>query len=404
LNKTFSCWTGQRYDVIVEANQAISNYYFRVTTGGGLCDGPNEQNAAGNTKGAIFNYDGAGNQIPTSSPAILSSGCIEEAGLIPLHQTTVPTSSSTTSLHLSADFSGAPVWMVNGQAIHIDWSKPTLSYVSDGVYTLPPQDNGIVVSSADWVYLLIQNDTPLPHPIHLHGHDFWVLSESVGNDPVASSVISATSAGSSTGSAIHTGESASSIATYTSESASSIVTYKSESTSESASSSVTYSTISTFRWTNATYSRSSVSSYSTSGGASSPAPISTSSAAWWTPSPNITSQESSFPTATLRPRATGKLNVPIRRDTYTVQGNTANTPGAGGSVLIAYRADNPGAWLLHCHIPWHVSGGLGVQILERPAEIKSKVLVDDAELTSGCATWNTFQDAASKIVQPDSGL
>jgi FtsP/CotA-like multicopper oxidase with cupredoxin domain len=364
--------------VIVEANQAVSNYYFRVTTGGGLCDGPNEQNTAGNTKGAIFSYEGAGNQIPTSAPATLSSGCTEESGLIPLHQTTVPSPSNPTSLHLSADLSGAPIWMINGQAIHIDWSKPTLSYVTDGVYTLPPQDNAIVVSNAGWVYLLVQNDTPLPHPIHLHGHDFWVLSESVGNNGVASS---ATSAGSSTGSV-----------TSTSSSVSSSVTSQREIVNPSA----TFSPTSTIRWSNTTYSGSSASSSSTSGGASSWAPTSTSSTVWWTPSPSTT--------APLRPRATGALNVPIRRDTYTVQGNPANIPGAGGSVLIAYRADNPGAWLLHCHIPWHVSGGLGVQFLERPSEIKSKVLADNAELTNGCSAWNTFQDAASRIVQADSGL
>jgi hypothetical protein len=111
-----------------------------------------------------------------------------------------------------------------------------------------------------------------------------------------------------------------------------------------------------------------------------------------------------LPTGRLRLRATGTFDVPIRRDTYTVSGNPANIPGAGGSVLIAYRADNPGAWLLHCHIPWHVSGGLGVQLLVRPAEIKSKVLTDDTELANGCITWNTFQAGAARIVQPDSGL
>jgi FtsP/CotA-like multicopper oxidase with cupredoxin domain len=377
--------------VIVEANQAISNYYFRVTTGGGQCDGPNEQYTAGNTKGAIISYKGAGNQPPTSSPATLKSGCIEEAGLIPLHRTAVPPPSSTTSLHLSADFSGAPTWMVNGQAIHIDWSRPTLSYISEGVYTLPPQDNAIVVSKADWVYLLIQNDTPLPHPIHLHGHDFWVLSQSDGNNVVAST---ATSVASSTGSPTGTSESTSSTFTRTHESGSSIVTHTSESvssiithTSESASYSATQSSTSTIRWTNTTFSR-----------------TSSSSTAWWTPSPSTKTREYSVPTATLRPRATAALDIPIRRDTYTVQGNPSNVPGAGGSILIAYRADNPGAWLLHCHIPWHVSGGLGVQFLERPAEIKTEGLADSAVFTDGCATWNTFQAAAARIVQPDSGL
>ena len=33
---------------------------------------------------------------------------------------------------------------------------------------------------------------------------------------------------------------------------------------------------------------------------------------------------------------------PMRRDTVTVP--------PGGSTTIRFRADNPGAWLLHCHV------------------------------------------------------
>lgn len=30
---------------------------------------------------------------------------------------------------------------------------------------------------------------------------------------------------------------------------------------------------------------------------------------------------------------------------------------AGGFVAIAFKPDNPGAWLMHCHIAWHASAG-----------------------------------------------
>jgi hypothetical protein len=36
-----------------------------------------------------------------------------------------------------------------------------------------------------------------------------------------------------------------------------------------------------------------------------------------------------------------------------------------GYVIIAFKADNPGNWLMHCHIAGHASFGLGAQILER---------------------------------------
>jgi hypothetical protein len=37
---------------------------------------------------------------------------------------------------------------------------------------------------------------------------------------------------------------------------------------------------------------------------------------------------------------------------------------AKGYVVIAFKADNPGTWLVHCHIAFHISAGLGMQILE----------------------------------------
>ncbi|TGO13496.1 hypothetical protein BTUL_0068g00030 [Botrytis tulipae] len=38
-------------------------------------------------------------------------------------------------------------------------------------------------------------------------------------------------------------------------------------------------------------------------------------------------------------------------------------------VVIAFYTDNPGAWIMHCHIAWHTSEGLAVQILERESEL-----------------------------------
>ena len=33
--------------------------------------------------------------------------------------------------------------------------------------------------------------------------------------------------------------------------------------------------------------------------------------------------------------------------------------------MIAFKTDNPGAWLVHCHIARHAAEGLALQILER---------------------------------------
>ena len=48
------------------------------------------------------------------------------------------------------------------------------------------------------------------------------------------------------------------------------------------------------------------------------------------------------------------------------------SPGPGsppGYTVIGFKTDNPGAWVMHCHIIWHVDGGLALQWIERPDEI-----------------------------------
>jgi Multicopper oxidase len=64
-------------------------------------------------------------------------------------------------------------------------------------------------------------------------------------------------------------------------------------------------------------------------------------------------------------------------------------------VIIAFKADNPGAWLVHCHIATHISAGLGLQIMERredaqkiwPSIYSSQAIRD---VTDGCEKWNAW--------------
>jgi len=63
------------------------------------------------------------------------------------------------------------------------------------------------------------------------------------------------------------------------------------------------------------------------------------------------------------PIVEGQAN-PIRRDTIGVPG--------GSSAALRLMADNPGAWLLHCHIEWHLEAGLAVTFVEAPAEMQQR--------------------------------
>lgn len=49
----------------------------------------------------------------------------------------------------------------------------------------------------------------------------------------------------------------------------------------------------------------------------------------------------------------------MRRDTVYVG-------PSGGALTLRFRADNPGVWLFHCHVEWHVSAGMQVTFVEAP--------------------------------------
>ena len=73
--------------------------------------------------------------------------------------------------------------------------------------------------------------------------------------------------------------------------------------------------------------------------------------------------------------------------------------------MIAFKTDNPGAWLMHCHIAWHVSGGLSVDFLEREDDIEEDSTTP-AELdiyNDNCEAWREFVPTM-RFGQTDSGI
>jgi iron transport multicopper oxidase len=54
--------------------------------------------------------------------------------------------------------------------------------------------------------------------------------------------------------------------------------------------------------------------------------------------------------------------TPMRRDTFAVHPN--------GNIVLRFKADNPGVWLFHCHIEWHMDSGLMATMVEAPLELQ----------------------------------
>lgn len=285
---------GQRYEIIIDASEPVGNYWWRVGTGG-RCDGPNAN--AGNIK-SIFRYAGAPAVEPNSTARVLPVGCYDETNIVPYQKTTVPrempeemtfgfTNNFTTDV---SQTKGLVQWLINGTPMGVDLGFPTLQSVLDGNDSYPADHHVFEVDETrQWQYWVIQQDTsgndttpPLPHPIHLHGHDFYVLDQQA--DAIWNGDISRL-----------------------------------------------------------------------------------------------------------------KTDNPIRRDTATLPSR--------GYLVLAFESDNPGAWLMHCHIPFHIAAGLGVQFLERKSEIHAQDHF--AAMQEGCRGWNDFSTEyyPTGILFPgDSGL
>ncbi|GKT49106.1 laccase [Colletotrichum spaethianum] len=273
---------GQRYDVIIEADKAVENYWFNATIGGGgFCGESRNPYPA-----SVFFYDGAPDRLPVDQgtpPADL--GCKDTTGFTPILSRTAPKSEFDPNKKIldivldQPEINGTKVfrWKVNGNDIDVQWDKPTLEYVAEGNTSWPARANIIEIPQADaWTWWVIENGGALPHPIHLHGHDFLLLG---------------------------TGDGA------------------------------------------------------------------------------FTSAE------------TLNFDNPTRRD-------VAQLPGSGWMV-IAFKTDNPGAWLMHCHIAWHVSMGLSVQFLERKDEIAQEM--DLSSIAPTCDAWRKYYPTA-QWPKHDSGL
>lgn len=64
---------------------------------------------------------------------------------------------------------------------------------------------------------------------------------------------------------------------------------------------------------------------------------------------------------------------PARRDTWL------NAPY--GYTVIRFRATNPGVWIFHCHMEWHVDAGLIATLIEAPLKIQEHQKIDPAMAT-----------------------
>jgi iron transport multicopper oxidase len=70
-----------------------------------------------------------------------------------------------------------------------------------------------------------------------------------------------------------------------------------------------------------------------------------------------------------------KLTGPIKRDVYTVPPCNVDDSGACvgvGFLVLRFDTDNPGAWMLHCHVEWHMDIGMSMLFVEGEKELQDR--------------------------------
>jgi hypothetical protein len=70
-----------------------------------------------------------------------------------------------------------------------------------------------------------------------------------------------------------------------------------------------------------------------------------------------------------------------------------------GWAAFSFESDNPGIWPFHCHVAWHLSGGLAMNIMTRPNDIPK---IPRGMEESTCIAWNAYTDR-NTVDQIDAG-
>ncbi|KAF4459220.1 laccase precursor [Fusarium albosuccineum] len=313
---------GQRYDIIITANATMADnsredFWIHARD----CD-----NGGARSNLGIIRYNASSTDVPWTPPVDkkhLCYGCLDEKSsnlkpIVKRNLTNDPANidyiTDSFKVHLVgypdeyAKKSALHKWVLKDSSLYLDWRQPSLSLVKiademgwpNPKFPVGYEPVSLNYKNGSWVYFLIEgkfqesldNSTrriyeeqpPVAHPIHVHGHDFVILAS--GTEEYNSSV---------------------------------------------------------------------------------------------------------------------KLDLdnPPRRDVALLP--------VDGYLIIGFQIDNPGVWLMHCHIAWHASGGLALQFIESPEEIgpmfrNSGILPKYSEMCTNWGAYYTMFNKNNGTTQEDSGI
>lgn len=174
----------QRTDVIVEATgNPESTYWMRSTISN--CSLSIQPNAL-----AIIYYPEAPTTAkpsttawPDNTPQCANDPLSSTTPIYPI--TPIPDPGKTINLTVGAmvNSTGHFLWTINSVSFRADYNAPVLLLANAGNTSYPydPEWNVFDTGAASSVRLVVENTTPAAHPMHLRGHNMYVLNEGTGS-------------------------------------------------------------------------------------------------------------------------------------------------------------------------------------------------------------------------------
>ena len=162
------------------ANQAdvAENFWMRAIPQSAC----SENESTDNIKGIV--YYGDSPSTPTTTAYDYTDSCDDETdNIVPYVVKDVEAAdwNSLQTADVARNDAGLFKWRLNSTSMLVDWADPTLSQVLNGVTTYETDDAVVELTEANqWVYFVIETEMAVPHPIHLHGHDFHILAQGTG--------------------------------------------------------------------------------------------------------------------------------------------------------------------------------------------------------------------------------
>ncbi|KAK4125200.1 multicopper oxidase [Parathielavia appendiculata] len=173
---------GQRTDVLVTANVGKPESAFWMRSNLTTCSAARQPNAI-----AAVYYDKADtNAMPSSGawniPDPNTCSNVDLSVTEPLYPIPLPAPSftQTMDIELFKNASDVTLWKFNSVSMRTHYNEPVLLVANEGNFSFPAQWNVVNYYSNTSVRIIVNNRSPTSHPMHLHGHNFYILHEGPG--------------------------------------------------------------------------------------------------------------------------------------------------------------------------------------------------------------------------------